>query len=97
MKDLFAALFAAPDRPEVERTVDGFHAALKYANNWASRNAAAAIALGSMLLMLVTKLDLPIFIVGGAATVIATHFPLILNRFEASKDKPTMFNAGAAE
>ena len=84
-KDLVVSMFSAPEAPEVERTVDGFKEALKYANNWASRNTAAAIALFSMFLMLIGPAEwrLFVFITGGVATVAATHFPLIKNRLDA--------------
>ena len=85
LKDIVVAMGSPPEAPEVERTVDGFKEALKRANNWGSRNTAAAIALFSMALMLFGPAEwrLFVFLAGGAATVAATHFPIIKNRFEA--------------
>lgn len=85
LKDLMMSMFAEPETPEYERTVDGFKEALKYANNWSSRNSAAAIALFSMFLMLIGPAEwrLFVFLAGGVATVAATHFPLIKNRLDA--------------
>lgn len=85
LKDLIMALGSPPEAPEVERTVDGFKEMLKYANNWSSRNSAAALALLSMALMLIGPAEwrLFVFIAGGTATVAATHFPIIKNRLDA--------------
>ena len=85
LKDLMMSMFAEPETPEYERTVDGFKEMLRYANNWGSRNTAAALALCSMALMLIGPAEwrLFVFILGGTATVAATHFPLIKNRLDA--------------
>ena len=99
LKDLMLSLFAEPEAKEYERTVDGFKEALKRANNWGSRNTAAALALLSMTLMLVGPGDwrLFVFIAGGAATIAATHFPIIKNRLDAAKPKPAMYHPDAAQ
>lgn len=79
--DTMRALFSEPSTPEYERSVDGVREAAKNIHNWASRNAAAAIGIGSLILVTFTGAGLIKLALCSLAIVAATHWPAIARRF----------------
>jgi hypothetical protein len=80
LTDTMRALFAEPSTPEYERSVDGIREAARNIHNWSSRNAAAAIGIGSLFLITFTGAGLLKLGFCSLAIVAATHWPAITRR-----------------
>lgn len=80
--DTVRALFAPPSSPEYERSVEGFLEAAKNTHNWVSRNIAAAVGMGTILLLWLApeSMEFGIGFVGLLAIPTATHWPAITRR-----------------